>query len=187
MTIVQHANSGKKVGRNFKMDEHKLKKDIDKHTDYHDKLTQLAASKGTTNYPDQYSADILESFDNQFPDSSYMVTLNCPEFTTVCEITGQPDFGKIIINYIPDAKLVESKSLKLYMFGFRNAHFFHEHAVCTIGLDLVKLLNPHYLEVQGFFLPRGGISIDPFYSYSTEDWDTFKHIRLANRNMPIRS
>lgn len=118
-----------------------------------------------TRYVTTYSPEVLEKFPNKHSDNDYMVTFNCPEFTSLCPKTGQPDFGRIIINYIPDGFLVESKSLKLYLFSFRNNGDFHEDCVNIIMKDLVKLLEPKYLEVEGIFTPRGGISIYPFASY----------------------
>ncbi|MEO2069238.1 MAG: preQ(1) synthase [Desulfurobacteriaceae bacterium] len=115
-----------------------------------------------TEYIFDYSPEILEKFPNKFPDRIYWVSFNCPEFTTLCPITGQPDFATIYIQYIPDKWLVESKSLKLYLFSFRNSRGFHEDTVNLIADDLFKLLNPFYIEVYGEFNPRGGISIDPF-------------------------
>ena len=111
-------------------------------------------------YEFNYRPDVLETFDNKHPDHDYWVKFNCPEFTTLCPITGQPDFGTIYISYIPDEKMVESKSLKLYLFSFRNNGDFHEDVVNIIMKDLIKLMNPKYIEVWGKFLPRGGISID---------------------------
>ena len=124
-----------------------------------------------TEYIFDYSSDVLEKFPNRFPDRIYWVSFNCPEFTTLCPITGQPDFATIYIQYIPDKWLVESKSLKLYLFSFRNAKGFHEDTVNTIVDDLFKLLNPFYIEVFGEFNPRGGISIDPYVQRFQEiDW-----------------
>ena len=120
---------------------------------------------GSTCYARDYSPEILEKFPNKHPGNDYMVTFNCPEFTSLCPKTGQPDFAEIRINYIPDAFLVESKSLKLYLFSFRNHGDFHEDCVNIIMKDLVKLLEPKYLEAEGFFTPRGGISIYPFANY----------------------
>lgn len=90
---------------------------------------------------------------------------NCPEFTTLCPITNQPDFATIYISYIPDVKMVESKSLKLYLFSYRNHGGFHESSVNMIMDDLIGLMNPRYIEVWGKFTPRGGISIDPYCNY----------------------
>lgn len=116
-------------------------------------------------YSQNYAPEVLESFENQHPDNDYWVRFNCPEFTTLCPITGQPDFGEIRISYIPDERLVESKSLKLYLFSFRNHGDFHEDCVNIIMKDLIKLMNPKYIEVTGFFVPRGGISIYPYANY----------------------
>ena len=118
-----------------------------------------------TKYDFDYKPEVLETFDNKHPDRDYWVKFNCPEFTSLCPITGQPDFATIYISYVPDIKMVESKSLKLYLFSFRNHGDFHEDVVNIIMKDLVKLLEPRYLEVWGKFLPRGGISIDPYTNY----------------------
>ncbi len=125
----------------------------------------LQALGKKTEYSQNYAPEVLESFENQHPDNDYWVRFNCPEFTTLCPITGQPDFGEIRIGYIPDERLVESKSLKLYLFSFRNHGDFHEDCVNIIMKDLIKLLNPKYIEVTGFFVPRGGISIYPYANY----------------------
>ena len=119
---------------------------------------------GTT-YKNDYAPEVLESFPNKHPDNDYWVKFNCPEFTSLCPKTGQPDFATIYISYVPDARLVESKSLKLYLFSFRNHGDFHEDCVNLIMKDLRKLLEPKYIEVWGKFLPRGGLSIDPFANY----------------------
>ena len=126
-------------------------------------LTLLGNQK--TVYKDHYAPEVLETFVNKHPDNDYMVTFRCPEFTSLCPITGQPDFAEIRINYIPNSKMVESKSLKLYLFSFRNQGDFHEDCVNIIMKDLVKLMGPKYLEVKGIFTPRGGISIYPFANY----------------------
>ena len=126
-------------------------------------LTLLGNKK--TEYKDDYAPEVLETFINKHPENDYMVTFDCPEFTSLCPITGQPDFAHIYINYIPGERMVESKSLKLYLFSFRNRGDFHEDCVNIIMKDLVKLMDPKYLEVKGVFLPRGGISIYPFANY----------------------
>ena len=118
-----------------------------------------------TVYKDTYCPEVLETFINKHPDNDYMVTFHCPEFTSLCPITGQPDFATIKIHYIPNERMVESKSLKLYLFGFRNQGDFHEDCINIIMKDLVKLMEPKYLEVKGIFTPRGGISIYPFANY----------------------
>ena len=112
-----------------------------------------------------YDSGVLETFENAHQENDYWVRFNCPEFTTLCPITGQPDFAEIQISYIPDVKMVESKSLKLYLFSFRNHGDFHEDCVNIIMKDLIKLMNPKYIEVTGFFTPRGGISIHPYANY----------------------
>lgn len=119
-----------------------------------------------THYTYTYEPKILETFDNKHPENDYMVTFNCPEFTSLCPKTGQPDFAEIVINYIPDVKMVESKSLKLYLFSFRNQGDFHEDCINIIMKDLMNLMEPKYLEVKGIFTPRGGISIYPFANYA---------------------
>ena len=112
-----------------------------------------------------YTPEVLETFSNQHPDNDYWVQFNCPEFTTLCPITGQPDFAEIRILYIPGERMVESKSLKLYLFSFRNHGGFHEDCVNVIMKDLVRLMDPKYIEVFGLFVPRGGISIHPYANY----------------------
>ena len=118
-----------------------------------------------TEYRQDYAPEVLETFESKHQTNDYWVQFNCPEFTTLCPITGQPDFGEIIIKYIPDVRMVESKSLKLYLFSFRNHGDFHEDCVNIIMKDLVKLMDPRYIEVTGIFKPRGGISIFPFANY----------------------
>ncbi|MBQ5943803.1 MAG: NADPH-dependent 7-cyano-7-deazaguanine reductase QueF [Bacteroidales bacterium] len=125
----------------------------------------LKALGTPTRYSTDYNPDVLEAFENKNRDNDYWVRFNCPEFTTLCPITGQPDFAEIRISYIPDVKMVESKSLKLYLFSFRNHGDFHEDCVNTIMKDLVRLMDPKYIEVTGFFTPRGGISIYPYANY----------------------
>ena len=118
-----------------------------------------------TEYDFNYTPEVLEAFENQHPEHDYWVQFNCPEFTSLCPITGQPDFAEIKILYIPDKRMVESKSLKLYLGSFRNHGDFHEDCVNIIMKDLVKLMDPRYIEVIGLFAPRGGISIHPYVNY----------------------
>ncbi len=119
----------------------------------------------TTEYASDYAPEVLETFANKHPENDYWVQFNCPEFTTLCPITGQPDFAEIVIMYIPGERMVESKSLKLYLFSFRNHGDFHEDCVNVIMKDLIALMNPKYIEVTGLFTPRGGISIHPYANY----------------------
>ena len=122
-------------------------------------------------YPTDYDPSLLETFANKHADHDYMVTFRCPEFTTLCPITGQPDFATLYINYIPNERMVESKSLKLYLFSFRNHGDFHEDVTNIIMKDLIALMNPKYIEVRGMFYPRGGISIYPFANWANPDFD----------------
>ena len=125
-----------------------------------------------------YNPSVLETFENMHPDNDYWVKFNCPEFTTLCPITGQPDFAEIRIMYVPDKRMVESKSLKLYLFSFRNHGDFHEDCVNTIMKDLIRLMDPKYIEVTGLFVPRGGISIHPYVNYGRPGT---KYEQLAER------
>ena len=125
----------------------------------------LQALGRETAFSQDYNPGYLETFENMHPDNDYWVRFNCPEFTTLCPITGQPDFAEIRISYVPDRRMVESKSLKLYLFSFRNHGDFHENVVNVIMKDLIKLMDPKYIEVTGLFLPRGGISIYPYANY----------------------
>lgn len=114
-----------------------------------------------------YDPSVLDAFANRHEERDYWVTFTCPEFTTLCPKTGQPDFATLTIRYIPAKRLVESKSLKLYLFGFRNHGDFHEDVVNVIYDDLWRLLRPRYMEVYGKFAARGGITIDPFVNGGT--------------------
>lgn len=146
-------------------------------------ITLLGNKK--TVYRSDYAPEVLETFINKHPDNDYFVRFNCPEFTSLCPITGQPDFATITISYVPDIKMVESKSLKLYLFSFRNHGDFHEDCVNTIMKDLIQLMEPKYIEVQGRFTPRGGISIDPYCNYGKPNtkWEQMAEQRLLWHDM----
>ena len=131
--------------------------------------------------PETYAPQVLEAFENRHPERDYWVEFLCPEFTSLCPITGQPDFAEVRILYIPDKHMVESKSLKLYLFSFRNHGDFHEDCVNIIMKDLVKLMDPKYLEVTGYFMPRGGISIYPFANYADAEHQELKTLRLKEQ------
>lgn len=118
-----------------------------------------------TQYKSDYAPEVLETFQNKHPENDYWVQFNCPEFTSLCPITGQPDFAEIRISYVPAERMVESKSLKLYLFSFRSHGDFHEDVINVIMKDLIALLDPRYIEVTGIFVPRGGISIWPYANY----------------------
>ena len=148
-----------------------------------DSLTLLGNK--STKYSFDYTPQILEVFENKHPDRDYFVKFNCPEFTSLCPITGQPDFGSVTISYVPDIHMVESKSLKLYLFSFRNHGAFHEDCMNIIMEDLIKLMDPRYIEVWGRFLPRGGISIDPYCNYGKAGsrWEEIAAMRLSRHDM----
>ena len=127
----------------------------------------------------------VETFDNPNTDRYYTIDISCPEFTCVCPKTGQPDFATITISYVPGEKMVESKSLKLYLFSFRNHGDFHEDCVNIIMKDLIRLMDPKYIEVWGKFTPRGGISIDPYCNYGKAGtrWEEIAWKRLTEHDM----
>ena len=142
-------------------------------------LTHLKEKAKPQQY--NYNPEFLERFENKFPDTDYWVSLRCFEFTSLCPVTGQPDFATLLINYMPDKFLVESKSLKLYLLSFRNEGTFNEDLTNTILLDLVKLLEPNYIEIFSEFNPRGGIKILPFVNYGKDSkWNSFAAQRLLH-------
>lgn len=113
--------------------------------------------------PTDPAAAVLESVPNPHPDQDYCVRFTCPEFTSLCPVTGQPDFAHLVLDYVPDRRLVESKSLKLYLQAFRNHAGFHEACTVAIAKRLVADLAPRWLRLGGYWYPRGGIPIDIFY------------------------
>lgn len=138
-----------------------------------------------TEYKQIYTPNLLEVFPNKHLENDYWVRFNCPEFTSVCPITGQPDFATIFIDYIPDIKMIESKSLKLYLFSFRNHGAFHEDCINIIMKDLTALMSPKYIEVTGLFTPRGGISIIPYCNYGklNTEYEQLAKTRLFSHNI----
>ena len=138
-------------------------------------------------YSTDYDPSVLETFENMHPDNDYWVQFNCPEFTSLCPVTGQPDFAEIKIMYLPDKRMVESKSLKLYLFSFRNHGDFHEDCVNIIMKDLIKIMDPKYIEVIGLFVPRGGISIYPYANYGRPGtkYEQMAEQRLLNYRLPV--
>ncbi len=152
---------------------------------YNRKDEGLKILGANSNYASDYAPEVLETFQNRHPENDYWVQFNCPEFTTLCPITGQPDFAEIKIFYIPGERMVESKSLKLYLFSFRNHGDFHEDSVNIIMKDLIKLMDPKYIEVIGLFKPRGGISIYPYANYGRPGtkYEQLAEQRLANRQI----
>lgn len=124
-----------------------------------------------TKYPTDYAPEVLETFVNKHPDNDYVVSFDAYEFSSLCPKTHQPDFAKVVVSYIPNEKMVESKSLKLYFFSFRNHGDFHEDCMNIVMKDLIKLMDPKYIEVKGIFSPRGGISIYPFVNWANPNFD----------------
>lgn len=148
-----------------------------------DEISSLGSGK--TEYRYEYWPEALETFENVHPERDYWVTLNADEFTSLCPKTAQPDFATLIISYIPNVNMVESKSLKLYLISFMNNGEFHEDVTNKIGKDLVELMDPKYLEVVGLFYPRGNISIHPTFSYSNGEakYEEIEKHRFINRNI----
>ncbi len=127
-------------------------------------LKQLGSNKTKYSF-DTPTEKTLETFVNLHPGIDYQINFKCPEFTSLCPKTGQPDFATIYIQYIPKQLCVESKSLKLYLFSYRNYGEFHEDCVCKIMKDIVRKIDPKWIRVEGQIKPRGGISIVPIVEY----------------------
>lgn len=123
-------------------------------------LTQLGTMSGLPASPD---AAVLETVPNPHPGTLYLARFAAPEFTSLCPVTGQPDFAHLVIDYVPDELLVESKSLKLFLGSFRNHGAFHEDCTVAVGKRLVEALEPKWLRIGGYWYPRGGIPIDVFW------------------------
>jgi len=126
------------------------------------KLTQLGKKATIASSPDKA---ILEAVPNPHPDVDYVIRFVCPEFTSLCPMTGQPDFAHIVIDYVPSKKMVESKSLKLFLFAFSNHGDFHEACTVSIAKRIIKEINPKFLRIGGYWYPRGGIPIDIFFQH----------------------
>ncbi|MGA7324673.1 MAG: preQ(1) synthase [Rhodomicrobium sp.] len=129
--------------------------------DYSSHLTQLGRQTAVPTSPEEAR---LETVPNPHPDSLYAVRFTAAEFTSICPVTGQPDFAHLVIDYLPRTLLLESKSLKLYLFSFRNHGAFHEDCSVAIGKRLNETLNPHWLRIGAYWYPRGGIPIDVFFA-----------------------
>lgn len=123
-------------------------------------LTQLGQNAAIPASPEKA---VLERVPNPHPDTAYIARFTVPEFTSICPVTGQPDFAHLVIDYVPGKWLVESKSLKLYLQSFRNHGAFHEDCTVGVGKKLVKTLAPKWLRIGGYWYPRGGIPIDVFW------------------------
>jgi 7-cyano-7-deazaguanine reductase len=127
----------------------------------------LAALGQKAPTPRSPATALLERVANPHPDSHYLARFTAPEFTSLCPVTGQPDFAHLVIDYAPQRWLLESKSFKLYLASFRNHGAFHEDCTLAIGKRLVALLEPHYFRIGGYWYPRGGIPIDVFWQTGT--------------------
>lgn len=126
-------------------------------------LSELKSLGKKNSIPTEPNVWILERVANPHPGVDYVVKLTCPEFTSICPITGQPDFAHLVLEYIPEEFIVESKSLKLYFFSFRNHGAFHEDCTVRIGKDIAQAIKPKWLRIGGYWYPRGGIPIDIFF------------------------
>ncbi len=144
----------------------------------------LLGNKGAE-YPTDYAPEMLQTFENKHPERDYFVKFNCPEFTSLCPLTGQPDFATVTISYVPETRMVESKALKLYLFSFRNHGDFHEDCMNIIMEDLIDAMDPKYIEVWGKFTPRGGISIDPYCNYGKPGtkWEEVARTRMEYHDL----
>ena len=134
------------------------------------KLSQLGCKTALPASPDKA---VLERVPSPHPEHDYLVRFTCPEFTSLCPITGQPDFAHIVIDYVPGKWLIESKSLKLYLQSFRNHGDFHEACTVGIGDRLIKFLTPKWLRISGYWYPRGGMPIDIFFQKGKLPKDVF--------------
>lgn len=129
-------------------------------TENYSELTQLGGATETPNSPEEA---VLETVPNPHADTLYLARFTAPEFTSLCPVTGQPDFAHLVIDYVPDKLLVESKSLKLFLTSFRNHGAFHEDCTVMIGKRIVEATKPKWLRIGGYWYPRGGIPIDVFW------------------------
>ena len=127
------------------------------------KPNELDALGNKTNIPSYPNKNILEKVNNPKTDLDYSIRLTCPEFTSICPVTSQPDFAYIILDYVPNKFIVESKSFKLYLLGYRNHGAFHEDCTISLAQDINDLLSPKWLRIAGYWFPRGGIPIDIFW------------------------
>jgi 7-cyano-7-deazaguanine reductase len=146
-------------------------------TDIYGNLTQLGKAAPL---PESPEAAKLEKVANPHEGTAYCVRFTAPEFTSLCPVTGQPDFAHLVIDYVPGQWLVESKSLKLYLASFRNHRAFHEDCTVSIGKRLVDLLAPEWLRIGGYWYPRGGIPIDVFYQTGLKP----RHVWVPDQGVP---
>jgi len=133
-------------------------------SEQHESLTLLGGSGKIPASPD---VAVLETVANPHQETDYLIRFTCPEFTSLCPVTGQPDFAHVVIDYVPESVIVESKSLKLFLASFRNHGAFHEDCTLTIGKRIVEVTEPKWLRIGGYWYPRGGIPIDVFWQTGT--------------------
>ena len=145
------------------------------------KSNQLEALGASSNIPTKPDKNVLEKVSNPKIGVNYSVRLTCPEFTSICPVTSQPDFAYIIIDYVPNKFIVESKSFKLYLFGYRNHGAFHEDCTVSLAQDIVDLLSPKWLRIGGYWYPRGGIPIDIFWQTNQQP----KNLYIPSMDMPL--
>ena len=137
------------------------------------KPNQLDALGNKIDIPNHQDKNVLEKVNNPKIGVNYSIRLTCPEFTSICPVTSQPDFAYIILDYVPNKFIVESKSFKLYLLGYRNHGAFHEDCTITLAEDIVELLSPKWLRIGGYWYPRGGIPIDIFWQTCKQPNDLF--------------
>ncbi len=125
--------------------------------------SKLSLGKKTEYHFEKPNLKTLENVANPHLDVDYAVRFTCPEFTSICPITGQPDFANLVIDYVPNKTILESKSLKLYLFSYRNHGAFHEDCTIQIAKDIITITKPKWLRISGYWYPRGGIPIDVFF------------------------
>jgi 7-cyano-7-deazaguanine reductase len=127
------------------------------------KKSQLLLGKETKYQFEKPEQKTLQKVDNPHTDTDYAIRFSCPEFTSICPITAQPDFAHLVIDYVPNKSIIESKSLKIYLFSYRNHGAFHEDCTVRIAKDLISCIKPKWLRIGGYWYPRGGIPIDIFF------------------------
>ena len=145
------------------------------------KSNQLDALGKKSSMPTNPEKAVLEKVTNPKIGVNYSIRLTCPEFTSICPVTSQPDFASIIIDYVPNKFIVESKSFKLYLLGYRNHGAFHEDCTISIAQDIINLLYPKWLRIGGYWYPRGGIPIDIFWQSCEKPKDLY----LPELNFPL--
>lgn len=144
------------------------------------KKSDLILGQKTKYQLNKIDPKILQNVDNPHLDVDYSIRFSCPEFTSICPITGQPDFAHLVIDYVPNKKIIESKSLKLYLFSFRNHGAFHEDCTVQIAKDIIACIKPKWLRIGGYWYPRGGIPIDIFFQTGAQP----KNLWIADQDIP---